>query len=466
MRAALLVALLATGCATVDRAPPAARADAALPPAFALLDADAPASGTLAGLMPTGDPAFAALERAALSGAPTLDAALARLEAARGRLRGAAAARRPELDFSASAEGERFNPQQFGAPGGAAIDPERKLYQLGIGASWDVDLFGRLRAEARAAAARLDAATADASAVRLALRADIARSVIDLRRIEARLAVASDDLAHAEELAALTRKRVAAGIDLDVDRVRAEALAADAASRIEPLLAERAAQTGALVTLTAIPAQQVLAAFGTPLPEIATAPPPPLAVPSRLLRRRPDVAAAERRLAAADADIAAAAAARYPSLSISGDLGLFSLGLGSLFNEDALIGSVAASLAGPLIDFGRVGARIAERQADARAAFADYRDSLFTALGETETALGALAAADRRVARIATQVALNADAVELARARWMRGLDSFLAVIDAERSAFTSRAALVDARAEAARRRVALYAAVGGEPGA
>jgi outer membrane protein TolC len=183
-----------------------------------------------------------------------------------------------------------------------------------------------------------------------------------------------------------------------------------------------------------------------------------------LLRSRPDVAAAERRLAAADQEIAAAAAERYPRLSITAALGLFTLGLSNLFDDRALTGSVAAGLAGPLIDFGRVGARIDQRQAEAREAFAAYRRVVFTALGETEAALGALSAVDRRALALERQAAVDLDAAKLSRERYRRGLDTFLTVIDAERTAFSSRANAIEARAEVARSRVALYRAIGGAP--
>lgn len=464
MRAALLLLpLIATACASVERAPAPTLAEQALPPAFAALDGDGRGGGTLAGLLPAQDPAFTSLERAALADGPTLAAALARIDAARAAVRGARAEYFPELAGSGTVTRERFNPQQFGAPAGS-ITPERTTYRLNLDASWDPDLFGRLRASARAAAARLDAATADAAGVRLALRTDIARAVTDARAVDARLAIARADLARAEELVRLTRSRTAAGVSPGLDLVRAEALAADAASRLEPLALERATIIGALVTLTGAPAQQVQNALATPTSAVAPSSPPAL-LPSTLIRSRPDIVAAERRLAAADAEIAAAAAERWPRLSITAALGLFALGPGALFDDDALTGSLGAGLAGPLLDFGRVGARIDARRADARAAFADYRRVLFTALGEAEAALGALAAADRRVARLATQVALDTDAAGLARARYGRGLDDFLTVLDAERSAFASRAALAEAEAEAGRRRIALYAAVGGEPG-
>jgi NodT family efflux transporter outer membrane factor (OMF) lipoprotein len=365
---------------------------------------------------------------------------------------------------SGSAARERINQQQFGGalPPGVAIDANRTTYNLGVNGSWDADLFGRLRASRRAAAARLDAADADAAGVRLGLRADVARAVVDARALDARERVALQDLASASELVAVTEVRARAGLAPEFDLVRARSLAADARARLEPIRSQRAAVLGQLVKLTGLPGQAVAALLARPAAP-GSAASPELSVPSVLLRARPDVAAAERRLAAADGEIAAAAADRYPRLSITAALGLFALGLGDLFDDDALTASVGAGLAGPLFDFGRVGARIDLRRAEAREAFAAYRRALFTALGDTEAALGAVAAADRRVAAVDQQAAIDEDAARLARERYRRGLDSFLTVIDAERTSFASRANAVETHADAARARVALYRAIGGD---
>lgn len=463
MRYALAVALLLAGCATVERAPPATLAEAALPPAFALLDRESGARGDIASLLPRGDAAFAEFERRALVSAPTLEAALARIDAARAGVRAARAEQLPSVTSSAAAARERINQQQFGGalPPGIVIDPNRTAYDIGLDGSWDADLFGRLRASKRAASARLDAAGADAAGVRLTLQADIARAVIDARTLDAREEVTRSDISSADELVSITRSRVKSGVAPGIDLVRAQSLEADAEARLEPIATQRAAVIGQLVTLTGLSAQDVSRILRQPAGQpLATT--PTLAVPSVLLRARPDVAAAERRLAAADQEIAAAAAERYPRLTITAALGLFTLGLSNLFDDRSLTGTLGASLAGPLLDFGRVGARIDQRQAEARLAFAEYRRALFTALGETEAALGSIGAADRRVSALDRQAAVDADAAVLALERYRRGFDSFLPVIDAERTGLASRANAIEGRADLSRARVSLYRSVGG----
>lgn len=463
MTARLLLAasaLALSACATtVERAPQPA--SVMLPDAFAMLGDEGAARGYIAALLPEDDGAFSALATRALADAPTLSAALARIDAARAGLRGAGAARLPNITGSAGATQSEGNAAQSGGNVPPGTDFTRTRRDAGINASWEIDLFGRLRASERAAAARLDAASADADGVRLALLSDIAEAVIDDRTVTQRAGVIRADLASAQELVAITQVRVRAGISPGFDLVRAQSLEADAQARLAPLAAERASIIGRLVTLTALPTTDVMAALqqaAVPLPDMYAAPD----APSTVLRARPDVRAAEARLNAADADIAAAAAERYPRFTLSGALGLVALGFGGLFDEDALTGSLGGAIAGTLLDFGRVAARIDGSQATAREAFANYRGTLYRALGESEAAFGAIRAGAERVRLLTTQANLDTDSIALARERYRRGLDTFLTVIDAERSANASRSALAVARGQAQRARVALYRALGG----
>lgn len=459
-----LVLALLGGCASVERAPPASSAQAALPASFALLDRERASVGSIADLLPRSDPAFVELERRALADAPTLAGAVARIAAARAGVRAARAERSPNVRANGSVSRQRINPgAQFGGdlPPGLSINPGQTRFDLGLDASFDADLFGRLRASERAARVRVSAAEADAAGVRLALRGDIARAVLDARALVQREAVVRQDIRNAEELIAVTRVRSRAGIAPEFDLVRAQSLEADALGRLQPILSERAAVLGRLVTLTGRPAGEVRTLLAAP-PGPGLSARPALAVPSILLRDRPDVSAAERRLAAADLEIAVAAADRFPRLTITAALGLFALAAGDLFSDDAIIGSIGSGLAGPLLDFGRVGARIDRAQADAQEAFASYRDALFTALGETEQALGQITAADARASMLERQALLDRDAAGLARERYRRGLDTFLTVIDAERTGNSSDGNAIEARADTYRTRLALFRAIGG----
>jgi NodT family efflux transporter outer membrane factor (OMF) lipoprotein len=448
--------LLASGCAMTPSRPPAA-SSVVVPPTFTYQEQTA--AGELTALLPT-DSAYGALHAAA-EDAPDLAAALARIDAARASLRGAGAARLPSVDASAGVTGSRSS--RAVQPQNPFLDRDQSTFQTGIDASWDLDVFGRLRANQRAAAARLDAATADAAAVRLALATDIATALIDHRDATARETIVVRDIADARDLLRLTSIRARAGIVPGFDAVRADALLKDAEARRPPLVAAQAEAVGRLVALTGKPTVDVLAMIATSSGETAN-PQSPAAVPSILLTQRPDVRAAASRLAAADQDVAAAAAARFPRISITSALGLLALAAGDLFDGDALTASLGAGIAGPLLDFGRTGAELERNEANAREAFALYRGTVFRALGETETNLAGLTAARDRSAALTAQERVDTDALNLARERYRLGLSDFLTVVDAQRNLNATRQTNQAARSDVSRRAVQLYRALGGVP--
>jgi NodT family efflux transporter outer membrane factor (OMF) lipoprotein len=453
-RIAALLLLTALGaCATAPSRPPAV-SDVVLPEAFVYQDAAA--RGTLAALLPAAD-SYAQL-RALADNAPDLAAAVARIDAARAQLRGAGAARLPNVSASGGVT------QQRGAaasqPQNPFFDADQSVFQAGIDARWDADLFGRLRASERAAAARLDASTADAAAVRLALDTDIAIAFTDYHDAALREVIVKRDIADARELLRLTSIRARAGIVPGFDAVRADALLKDAEARLPPLSAARGDAVGRLVTLTATPAATILGLLGDATPSGAAT--VPEALPSSLLRGRPDIRAAEARLRAADQGVAAAAAARFPSLSITGALGLLALAAGDILTGDAITASLGAGVAGPLLDFGRSGAELARTEAAGREAFALYRGTVFRALGEAEAGLIGLRAARERANALTAQERVDTDALGLARERYRLGLSDFLTVVDAQRNLNITRQSAEAARSDIARRAALLYRALGG----
>lgn len=422
-------------------------------------------AGALAALMPITDPAYTALSERALADAPSLAEALARVEAARAGARRAGAERLPNIGADAGVTRSRTNPAQFGTdlPPGVAFDTEQTAYAANLTARWDLDLFGVLKANERAALARVDAASASAAAVRNALLAEIAGSVIDWRTLEARDAALAQDLAAAEELARLAGEREEAGLAPGFDRVRAQAAASQSRSRIAALESERARLLGRMVALTGLPTQDVLAALAD---EAAAAPLPaaPPALPSQLLANRPDVIAAGAELAASDADLAAAARRRFPQLSLSGALGLLAFDLGNLFDSDSQVYSATGGLLAPLLDFGRIQSEIDASAANKRAAFAAYRGAVFQALGDAETAYGLVAAADTEAEATARERAELDRAAKLADTRYRAGLADFLTVLEARRAADASGERAAASLGRAQRARVLLWQALGGEP--
>ena len=468
MRLALTAtALLLAGCTTVQ---PRSEARQALPPAYYT---PAAANGLPAAdwwQRRLQDPALKRLVDAALAGAPDLAAALARVEQARAGLRATAAERAPALEGSSSVTYNRTATEQFGfdTGGGAGgsqgpqIDRERVLYRLGIDASYDFDLFGRLRADERAARARLDAAGLEAASVRLTLVTDVARNFVGARAATARERIADDNVRAARDTLAVTRSRVRAGLVSGVDQARAEGLLAETVATLPPIQAERSSRIAALATLTGLAPAEIaaLVAAGPNPPRFGL---PVAGLPSDLLLRRPDIAAALAQVAAADAEIASSIAQRYPRLTITASLGLVASALERLFTGDALSVVAGPGLAGPLLDFGRNRARVEQARARTQEAVALYRGAVLRAFGEVETNLATADARERQRIAIERLVAANADTARLARSRYRAGLTDFLPVLDAERTLLRSRDQLAAVEAEAADAELALFRAVGGD---
>lgn len=464
IRRALLVAASAVSLAACVAGPPPqiATPPPVLPESF-LYTPNAAQGATLAALLPNGDPAFEALSAQALAASPTLGEAVARIEQARAGAERAAAQRLPEIGANGGVNGTRSNPAQFSSslPPGVTVDTERVSYSANLTARWDPDLFGRLRAQERAARARIDAADASARAVRIALVSEIATSVVDWRTLSARDAELRQDLASAQELARLAGVRERAGIAPGFDRVRAESAAAASRSRLAALESERARLIGRLVTLTAqgaVPVREALALQ----PPVLGLPAPPGTLPSALLANRPDILAAAATLAAEDAELAAAARRRFPSFDLSASLGLLAFGLGDLFSSSSIVGSLAASVAAPLLDFGRIQAEIDGAAAEKKAAFEAYRRAVYTALGDAETAYGLVAAADSEAAAAQAEMASLQRAARLAETRQRAGLADFLTVLEARRAADASGERAASAAGRARRARVILWQALGG----
>ncbi|MCM8558376.1 efflux transporter outer membrane subunit [Sphingomicrobium sediminis] len=462
MRRALLTPALAlslTACIAGPEAVPTA-SDAAVPESFLFAPEATPADeAQVAALLPD-DPAFAALAETALAQNPTLGQAIARLDIARASAARAGAERLPSLGYDAGVQGSRTN---INAPDNLPLETEQVAYSANLTARWDPDIFGRLRNAERAALLRIDAADADAAAVRLALTADIAGAVTDWRTLQAREAALRSDLNAATRLADLAGTREEAGIAPGFDRFRAETQAAASRSRLAALDSARAELLGRLVALTALPAGDVVAALELEDEADMLAPPPP-SLPSVLVASRPDIQAAAFRLQAADADLAATAAQRFPRISLSAGIGLLAFAMGDIFDADSVVANATAGLAGPLLDFGRIEAEIDAGEAQTRLAFQQYRGALFTAFGEVESAYALVAAADAEAAATLEEAEMATRAANLADTRYRAGLDNFLTVLEARRVADASGDRAAAALGRAQRARVLLWQALGGSP--
>jgi outer membrane protein, multidrug efflux system len=449
--------LLLAGCASVGEMPP--RPEIAVPDSFIFAPAEqgSEADG-FRSLLPSDNAAFKAL-LARAEDAPDLAIAVARIDAARAVTSRAKAERLPSVDASASAQEARSNPSQFGnIPG---VDASRFSISGSIGATWELDLFGRLKASQRAAQRRLDAAGFDAEAVRIAVTSEIAAAVVDWQNIAAQRTQIEANLTAAKDRAGLVGSRVRAGLNPGLDAMRADAVVEGLAAQLAPLAGQEAEVASRMVALTGASADAVIADLNLSRDQWQGGLAPRTA-PSVLIATRPDVQASAARLAASDADLAATAAKRFPRFTLSSSLGLLAFSLGGLFDSNAITGSLGAGIAGPLLDFGRIQAEIDGSKAQTRIAFEELRKASFTAFGEAESGFGQLAAADREAQLLEAQATREADVAKVSASRYRAGLESLISVLDQDRVAYQARQQAVAAKGRAARARLALWQSLGG----
>jgi NodT family efflux transporter outer membrane factor (OMF) lipoprotein len=333
-------------------------------------------------------------------------------------------------------------------------------FSVGADASWEVDLFGRIRRGIEAAGADAESVYYDREALRVAIAAELATNYIQARLLQERLALAREDLAIAEDNLQIAQWRVQAGLASSLDSEQARAARAQAAAAIPSLEQNFASATYRIAVLTG-------RAPGTLTAELGEAKPVPrgphdvaAGIPADTLRQRPDVRSSERALAAATARIGVAEAQLYPALRLSGNIGTSAFSLGGLFNS--VTGGILGGLTQTLFDGGRLRSQFRAQRAATEGALATYRQSVLTALEDVENALAALNAARQR--QVEFTIALDAanNSAILSRIQYRSGLTSFDQLLDAERSLVSARDGLASSRADESLALVQLYRALGG----
>jgi multidrug efflux system outer membrane protein len=403
-----------------------------------------------------GDPILSGLVDDALRGAPDLQLARARLREARAQRGAAGAGRFPSVTATASAGRN--------ATGGSA-GPVSTTYSAGFDAAWELDLFGGVRRSVEAAQADLEAAAADLEGARVTLVAEVASDYYDVRAAQLRLAIARRSAEAQAETLQLAAWRAQAGLvsAQDVDQARANLESTRAQL---PALALAQAQAEHLLDVLlghapgTVHARLAAPADGATLP----AAPAALAVgiPADTLRQRPDVHAAERRLAAGTARTSAAEAARYPTLKLSGSIGVEALTPGGLARDRSVFSTLVAGLTAPLFDAGKLRAAAQAQDAVREQAEVQYRQAVLTALREVEDALWALARGRDRAEGLARALGAAQAAAALAEQRYTAGLVDFPAVLDTQRTALGLEDGLATARADTVQALTRLYEAMGG----
>jgi len=407
-----------------------------------------------------GDPQLSALVDTALASNHDLRIALAHYDRANALLRDAKFDQFPTITASANGENGRLSTDQaLGAPGDAR---DAKSYSAGINASWELDLFGRIRRSVEAGRADVAANAADLRAAQVAIVGQVATTYVQLRGLQERLRVAHDNVDNQRETLQLVETRLQAGQGSEFDTSRARAQLETTASRIPALEAQIAFAMHRLAVLTGRTPDALINQLTAqkPLPLLPGKLDP--GTPGELLRRRPDVAAAEARLHGATAHIGVATADLFPRFTLSGLLGSQAIDSSALFRSDSETRLVALGVDWSFLDIGRVRARIAASDADAAAALASYQQTVLLALEDTENALVRYARArseDEHLERAASE---SERAAQLARIRFDAGAVDLLDVLDAQRTLLLAQEASADSRTRSITSAVALYEAMAG----
>jgi multidrug efflux system outer membrane protein len=390
------------------------------------------------------------------------------VEAARARIRGARAGKlQATLDFvpTVTAVGGYTRQRLSGAtfPIGNGTFPDQDIWDAGFDASWELDLFGRIRRGVQARGALLGAAEEDLRDIRVSLAAELARVYFELRGAQEQLAVAQRNGENQRRTLQLTRQRLDAGRGTAFDTERAQAQLSITLASVPRFEAQVAAAQYRIGVLVGRPP----AGVARELEQVVTTPSLPttvaVAAPDSLIRRRPDVAAAERRIAAEHAFVGAAKAEYLPRLNLGGSAGFSSAEFGDLGGDGTFRYAVGPVITWPALNLGRVKARVDVARSLEDEARAQYNQTVLSALEEVETALVSYRTSLSQVDRFGEAAQASGRAAELARLRFTGGVADFLQVLDAERTQLEAEDQLARSRTEASTAYAALYKALGGE---
>jgi len=402
------------------------------------------------------DPQMQSLIELALENNNNLAIAVARIEEARARYGFVRADQFPRVDAQLGvSRGDSLGQLIPGANIGVTEN-----YVLAGSVSWEVDLFGKLRRSTEAARAELLATEEARRAVMITLIADVASSYLFLRDVEWRYEIAERTLATRRESTKIIEARFNKGIVPMLDVNQAEIEEADAA--VQRAALERAViQTENLINV--LVGRNPRPILRTGREEIPLSPPlVPAGLPAELVERRPDVRQAEQALAAQTARIGVAEALRFPSLNLTGTLGVASTDLSDLLDSDSKIWDIGGNLFAPIFNTGQNKRRVEVEKARTEQLLNAYEEAVLQAFREVEDTLTDIRTLyDEAVARQGQVVAARS-ASTLSRARYDGGVTSYLEVLESERSLFRAELAESAVRREQLVSVVGLYKALGG----
>lgn len=336
------------------------------------------------------------------------------------------------------------------------------LWQAGFDASWELDLFGRVRRSVEAASANLDAARESRNDALLSLEAEVAQTYLQLRGSQAARDIAERQVRDARDVLALTKSQASVGLASTLDVEQAQAELAQAQARVTPFDGQIAQAANGLALLVGAQPGALDAELTEPAPLPALPPRIAVGLPSTLARRRPDVRRAEAELHAATAGVGVAVAQFYPDITLTGKIGTRASNASDLARWSHLFYSFGPAVSLPIFEGGALVANLHlanARQAEAALA---YRRTVLVALRDVDNALAVYRSDLSHRDALSATVDAQRSAYDLARQRYQTGFVSFIAVLDAQRQLSQAQAQFVQAQTQVETDVVALYKALGG----
>jgi outer membrane protein, multidrug efflux system len=409
------------------------------------------------------DPALYELIATAVVANRDLQVAVARVLESRAQLGVARAAQFPQVNAGASYQYTRpfsENSPVLNLNGSRSRPFTGDVFETSVDLTFELDLWGRLRRATEAARAELLASEENRRAVLMTLVSDVARTYFDLLELDRELEIARRTLQTRQESLQLERRRFDQGLSTQLDVDRADAEAAVAAATVPDLERRIAQNENALSVLLGRNPGPI--ARGTPLDGQRLPPEVPAGLPSALLERRPDIRQAEQTLVAANARIGVAKAEYFPTITLTGVLGVESVALSDLFTGGSRFWSIGPAMTVPLFTAGRTRNMVKGFEARQQQAATRYLQTIQQAFRKVEDAL----VFHRKVREVRTErerrVAANRRALSLVTLRYERGLSTQLEVLDIQRELFSAELELASATRDQLTAVVQLYRALGG----
>lgn len=347
----------------------------------------------------------------------------------------------------------------FDAAGKRTAGQTNESYQAALNATWELDLWGRIRRSSEAARAQIAGSEAGRRGVLMTLVANVASGYLTLRGLDRQLEIATaTEKAYAESLK-LFQLRFRYGTVSQLEVAQAESQY-EAARQSIPVYESLVRQQENLLSLLLGHAPGPIPR-GKALDEL-TPPAIPAGIPSQLLERRPDIIQAEQALIAANAQVGAAKAAYFPKISLTAALGAASTDIGRLFTPGSELWSAAGQVVAPLLNFGQISGQVKQAEAQQQQALFQYRQAVLTGFREVEDALTKTTRGREQLAAQKRQVAALEEYARLSRLQFEAGTSSYLQVLDADRSLFTGRLNSTQTQYDLLVSLIGVYKALGG----